>query len=743
MNRVSISNSPEPGPGGYLSNGRYAVRRDIEGLRAIAVLAVVINHLAPTLLPGGFCGVDLFFVISGYLIGKHLLEDIQAGRFSFLRFYGRRARRLLPALLTVLVAVWVVGWIILSGPEFASLGKQIAASAIFSNNFVLWTESGYFDAPSASKPLLHLWSLGIEEQFYCLVPLLLWFSSKGRRPSIRWVGRFTVASLLVMELRPVASFYLLDTRFWELGAGVIVGRMELYALAAGMGPQLLGKWACRELLMYAVLLMFTAILLCAQTGLGTNADGLPRTVGLVALFLFALIGAQSVAPYKGPGFQSPRKHSYEIHRTAIKNGAGLVAVAVIAASLIGVAPTGWPGPQTLLPVLATATMIFVGPNSAASKAFSIRPAVFIGGISYPLYLWHWPAIVFWRMLDFSGNVVGAVVPLFVATLLAIATKKLVEDPVRFGTFWKRPAPALPTWSLALSLLIIGIIGASAAITGGFPSRISPGLRALANWPINNADAAWRPSRCYFNPGRFESFAAECTPPKRAGTARVLLWGDSHAAELYPGLTKLQEKANFDIIQLTAAGCPATMTALMSEQRDCADRRIAALRALSRSSADVVLISSAWELYMAAGDSEDEILAAINHDIQWMRRLGIRRIVLFGPSPTWRTSLSSDLFRSMRLRRMGRIPERFSASAYLAWDLDAAMAAQAAALNIEYVSILETLCDSRGCRTLGDPRASQPDLLFRDRDHLTTSGSELVMESAEAHLVEASNFNKGS
>ncbi len=722
------------------SGGKHAVRRDIEGLRAVAVTAVVINHVAPSVLPGGFCGVDIFFVISGYLIGKHLLEDIQAGQFSFLRFYARRARRLIPALMTMLIAVWIMGWIILSGPELSSLGRHIAASAIFSNNILLWTESGYFDAPSASKPLLHLWSLGIEEQFYCLVPFLLWIGSRGRQASIRWVVRATVVSLMVMELRPVASFYLLDTRFWELGAGVIVGRLELHTAAAGTRTQTLSRGTYRELLVYAVALMFTAVLLYAPQDQPWSADKRLTSVGLVTLFLVALIGAQSIGPYRRTGIQSQPKSAYENHRTAIANCVGLAAVTIIVISLIEVTPTDWPGPQTLLPVLATAGLIFVGPNSLTGKALSARPLVLVGGISYPLYLWHWPVIVFWRMLDFfPGRVVGELIPLFTASLLALGTKKLIEDPVRFGTFWKLSVPTPPTWSLALLLLTVGVIGATAVITDGYPSRISPELRALTNWPIANPDAEWRPNKCYFNPGRFDAFAPECTPPKRAGIARVLLWGDSHAAELYPGLAKLQAKAGFDIIQLTAAGCPATVTALMSEQRDCADRRTSILHALNRASADIVLISSAWELYVAAGDSEEEILAAITHDILWVQQMGITHIVLFGPSPTWQTSLSSDLFRSMRLRRIAQIPERFAATANLAWDFDAAMATLAAALKVEYVSILKTLCDSRGCRTLGDLRASQPDLLFRDRDHLTTVGAELILESAEGQLFGASSF----
>src|SRR5271170_5607742 len=140
------------------------VRGDIEGLRALAVLAVVLYHAFPLKLTGGFAGVDIFFVISGYLIGGRLLQDIQAGRFNIRQFYARRARRIFPALLLVLISIWCIGWMVFSAPEFVALGKQIAAAVLFSNNVLLWSQSGYFDAWPIDKPLLHLWSLGIEEQ---------------------------------------------------------------------------------------------------------------------------------------------------------------------------------------------------------------------------------------------------------------------------------------------------------------------------------------------------------------------------------------------------------------------------------------------------------------------------------------------------------------------------------------------------------------------------------------------------
>src|SRR4029079_16628146 len=149
-------------------------RPDIDGLRALAVLGVVAYHAFPGSLSGGYVGVDVFFVISGFLITSIILRGVEAGRFSFMEFYGRRVRRIFPALLIVLAACFVAGWFILWTTEFKLLGKHILGAGGFVSNFVLWKESGYFDARSESKPLLHLWSLGIEEQFYLVWPLLVW-----------------------------------------------------------------------------------------------------------------------------------------------------------------------------------------------------------------------------------------------------------------------------------------------------------------------------------------------------------------------------------------------------------------------------------------------------------------------------------------------------------------------------------------------------------------------------------------
>ena len=151
-----------------------AYRPDIDGLRALAVTAVVMFHASPKALPGGFVGVDIFFVISGFLITSILTAEIEAGSFSIARFYARRVQRIFPALGLVLLVSLAAGWLFLLTDEYAELGKHVAGGAGFVSNLLLWSEADYFDTASAAKPLLHLWSLGIEEQFYIFWPIMLW-----------------------------------------------------------------------------------------------------------------------------------------------------------------------------------------------------------------------------------------------------------------------------------------------------------------------------------------------------------------------------------------------------------------------------------------------------------------------------------------------------------------------------------------------------------------------------------------
>lgn len=204
-------------------------RSDIDGLRALAILPVIFFHAFPQLIHGGFTGVDVFFVISGYLITGIISKDINSNSFSFIEFYMRRIRRIFPALLLVLICCLIAGWLFMFNGEFQQLGKHVSSGSIFISNFALLSESGYFDSASDSKPLLHLWSLSIEEQFYLIWPLIVWAAYKTtRRPIVIISLTFALslaASLIAIKISPAGAFYLPFTRFWELAAGGILSQL--------------------------------------------------------------------------------------------------------------------------------------------------------------------------------------------------------------------------------------------------------------------------------------------------------------------------------------------------------------------------------------------------------------------------------------------------------------------------------------------------------------------------------------
>ncbi len=201
-------------------------RADIDGLRAVAVLCVVFYHAMPTALRGGFIGVDVFFVISGYLISGQIFAELRERRFHLAAFYGRRIRRIFPALILVLAATLAYGFVVLLPSELASLGADVAGGAGFVSNLMLWHEAGYFDRAAMLKPLLHLWSLGVEEQFYIFWPALLWAARRFGLFRYGLLMLLTAASLLAGILlamhQPTADFYAPFTRFWELSAGALL-----------------------------------------------------------------------------------------------------------------------------------------------------------------------------------------------------------------------------------------------------------------------------------------------------------------------------------------------------------------------------------------------------------------------------------------------------------------------------------------------------------------------------------------
>lgn len=358
-----------------LSYPKY--RRDIDGLRAVAVLSVVVFHAFPGVLRGGFTGVDVFFVISGFLISTIILESLKNGNFSFSEFYGRRVRRIFPALLIVLTGSLVFGWFALLPDEYDQLGRHVAAGAVFVSNFVLWGEVGYFDNSAETKPLLHLWSLGIEEQFYIVWPLMLWIAFGRGLSTLHLILGLAFASFLlnlhVVGTDGPAAFYAPQTRFWELLCGSLLAWFRVMHNSPSGAVGGLGHW-------------------------------------------------QAAVAARCPGGQA-----------GAANLLSLTGIALLAYGFLFISKdVGFPGGWAAIPVLGTVLLIAAGDKAWFNrKVLSGRVSVWFGLVSFPLYLWHWPLLAFARILE--GNLPSPTVRLSAVCLsvvLAWITYRLVERPFR-------------------------------------------------------------------------------------------------------------------------------------------------------------------------------------------------------------------------------------------------------------------------------------------------------------------------
>ena len=425
-------------PAGQDKGRASGFRLDIQGLRAIAVSMVVIYHLRPSLLPGGFAGVDVFFVISGYLITGHLWRGYRkTGSVSLLDFWGRRARRLVPAAALVLLVTWLVARVVEPATELPEIAAQIRASALYFQNWQLASDAvNYLQAAGPATPVQHFWSLSVEEQFYLVWPLLFGLAAlvaiviaragrrRGRHHSVlpadgRRAGLVTVALLTtalvacslaysVYDTRtdPAAAYFVTTTRMWELGLGGLLAML----------PDSLGK---------------------------------------------------------------------RIGRHGWLGWAGLAAVIYSAFTLTGASP--FPGWIALLPVGGAVAMIASGGAAGRlgpARLTSARPMVFLGGISYSLYLWHWPIINLYSV--WHGKAPGLVAgPVLVAAavLLAWLTKVFVEDKVRLspllsGHGWRSVSVAL---AAAVPVALVWVYLASPVTwSGRLPATGYPGAAALAS-----------------------------------------------------------------------------------------------------------------------------------------------------------------------------------------------------------------------------------------------------------------------
>ncbi|WNB75693.1 acyltransferase family protein [Methylomonas koyamae] len=474
-------------------------RPDIDGLRAVAVLSVVVFHAFPNGLKGGFIGVDIFFVISGYLISSIIFQNLEKGTFSFGEFYARRVKRIFPSLILVLAASYAFGWFALFADEYKELGKHIAAGAGFVSNFILWGEDGYFDYSAETKPLLHLWSLGIEEQFYIVWPFLIWLA---------WRRNFNILTVTVLvalvsfylnmrgiRLDSVATFYSPQTRFWELLCGSMLAWLALYRKGA-YAP------------FRAKLDAWLASVVYRETH---EADGrtLANALSFIGLFLLVY------------GFSIINRNFY------------------------------FPGKWAVIPMLGAVLIISAGPQAWFNRTIlSNRLAVWVGVISFPLYLWHWPLLSFARVLETEVPSVNIrLVAVALSVLLAWLTYRLVEQPIRFGKGNKSKTAVLMGM-----MLIIGNIGYFSYLKDGFEFRQADApsktklFADVKGTVLFNTPDDWVDDICKAELGAsYEYLICRFT----TSTPKTLVVGDSHAAQfVYDSISK---GAN-DLALVAVNGC---------------------------------------------------------------------------------------------------------------------------------------------------------------------------------------------
>ena len=467
-------------------------RPDIDGLRAVAVLAVVVFHAFPAALRGGFVGVDVFFVISGYLISGIIFQQLRAGRFSLATFYANRVRRIFPALLAMLLACAGAGWFLLLPQEYSLVGKHIAAGAGFVQNIVLQREAGYFDIQSDLKPLLHLWSLAIEEQFYMAYPLLMLLAWRAGR---RVLGMLLVLGLLSFALNLygvrkdlVTTFFWPHTRVWELLAGALLAYVQAFEKDRFQA-------ALRRLAFHPALWR-------------AAAPAAERQQALLANTLAWL-------------------------------GLGLILLAAVGLSKARYFPGAW----ALLPVLGAFSLILAGPAAWVNRhLLASRPMVAIGLISYPLYLWHWPLLSFAAIVhDGAASPAVRSAAVVLAFGLAWLTYRYLERPLRYGVH--KTAAVV---GLAAAMVATAAAGYAIRASGGmeerFPLLASQATYDKWTWGSNPACTARYPELagipyCLLGPDE---------PPQ------VALIGDSHANQYYPGLVEQGLK----VINLGKGSCLA-------------------------------------------------------------------------------------------------------------------------------------------------------------------------------------------
>ena len=622
-------------------------RADIDGLRAVAVLSVLAFHIGLRGVQGGFVGVDVFFVISGYLISSIVFSEIAESRYSMIGFYERRIRRIFPALFAVLAVLSVLAAIYLLPAELVAYSKSMLAATASASNFYFWRHSGYFDSPT-SYPLLHTWSLAVEEQFYILFPIFLLlvrklFPTRLRLSVILLFCASLVASALVVSRSSQTAFYMPYTRAWELLLGTI--------LSLGMFPRL-RAW---------------------QRNLATLV------------------------------------------------GMGLIAFAV----LVYTEATLFPGLSALPPCVGSALVIGAGESGSSfvGKILAWRPVVFIGLISYSLYLWHWPVIVLEQMGVFVGasaitsHRLAALLPqhrldmileVGLSFLLAVLSWKFVERPFRSG---RLRLSGKPLFALAGAVMIV-LMGFSSltVFAKGFTRRFPAAALAVASVHRDSEEIVR--TGCFITSDyHFENYNyGLCLHTDDSGKkSNYLLLGDSHSAMLWSALSLALPQAN--VMQASTFNCAPLLRP--APHPDCEKMTAYIFQSY--------LPSHRIQGLFMVGRWTDTQLPDLTKTIAWAKQHDLP-VTVFGPVPEYDGPLPRLLAYSIAWNKPNFASQHRVNSISA---IDAKMQSMAANVwQVRYISLYQEICGAAGCLEYADPSLKIP--IMDDDNHLNQFGANLVV-----------------
>ncbi|WP_027052257.1 acyltransferase family protein [Mesorhizobium erdmanii] len=650
-------------------------RPDIQGLRALAVGGVVAYHFGLTALPGGFAGVDIFFVISGWLITTHLMREItETGGLDLWRFYARRARRLLPAALFVILATLCTGYFILAPQEQALYSRgAMYASAYAINLWLLRWSFDYFASDALSNPFIHFWSLSVEEQFYLVWPTLLVFAAwlhPGRRMAMVVIGVAGLASfaacLWLTSLSPAWAFYFSPLRAWEFAAGGL----------ATLAP--------------AALLRHRPWLGAAQGWLG------------LALIAIAYLCLSEDLPF--PGWYAALPVA----------GTVLVLLAGTGDDNVAAGPTGW---QALVP----------------ASVLSLPPLQWVGALSYSLYLWHWPVIVYAGMLASDLTILQRLFCGALALLLAFLTYHLIENPGRrFG--WLTAGK----WALAPAVALTGLGVAVAYANAHLATRnIDPAQRGIEQAAEQPSIARALDKNCLLD---FHTVTPKpCTFGPNDAAHTIVLFGDSHADHWSTPLIEAASRNHTKVVTYLKSSCRASRlstfnTVLKRDYTECDAWREQAIAEIIRRKPRLVVISefSIGNLTRdmpAAGRKQETARwqAGLRSTLQAFSQAGVETAVI-RDTPIGDSFADSCVARALWWREA---PSRCDTPRAQAANDRAAAQERAVVKSVPdtlYVDLTDRFCGPTQCHVFIGGK-----LAFRDRHHLATGFAETLEGPLEKAL----------